>query len=295
LDYCPGVVVTLDGTKDVTLPGDLTRMGADYVGEAACATATGPEVVYNLTPSVGGHLTAKVDGAFDSILYARVDACSKGRQVACAPSVGPGAGSLAAFDVVGGWQYFLFADSASKSSGPFTLALHLVPGPVCGDGHVDPGEACDDGNDIDGDGCDHTCNPDGNVAAYGHCPGQPIDVWSTVVRYVGRTSMYPDSFVGSCGGAGSADRVFQVTPHQAGKLYATVFNASFDVVVYARTGSCAGGTEVGCSNANGAPADGGTASEELVINGVVAGQTYWVVVDGVGGPGGDFALDLGVY
>jgi cysteine-rich repeat protein len=168
---------------------------------------------------------------------------------------------------------------------------------VCGDGHVDPGEACDDGNDIDGDGCDHTCNPDGNVPQYGPCPGQPIDVWTTTVHYIGETSSPPffDNYAGSCGGFGSPDRVFRVTPHQNGKLYATVFNANFDAVVYARTTSCAAGPEVGCVKANGPPTDGGTASAALIVNPVVAGTVYSIFVDGVGGASGNFTLDLGVY
>jgi cysteine-rich repeat protein len=290
-NFCPGTPVVVDGTKDVTLSGDLTGLRGNYVGEGACAGATGPEAVFALKSTTGGHLTAKVTGGGAFIPYARVDSCTKGRQVGC------GMGT-AGFDVVAGWSYSLFADSAPNSTGPFTLTLHLTPGPVCGDGHVDPGEACDDGNDIDGDGCDHTCNPDGNVYAYGYCPGQPIHVWTTAVRYIGETSTLPvsNNLAGACGGYGSHDHVFMVTPHQNGRLYATVFNASFQAIVSARSGACDSGTEMGCMRANGPPADGGTVSAALIVNAVTAGQTYWVIVNGASATSdGSFTLDLGVY
>ncbi|MCB9561159.1 MAG: DUF4215 domain-containing protein [Kofleriaceae bacterium] len=37
------------------------------------------------------------------------------------------------------------------------FAIHVVVGPLCGNGVVDAGEACDDGACVDGDGCSATC------------------------------------------------------------------------------------------------------------------------------------------
>jgi hypothetical protein len=93
------------------------------------------------------------------------------------------------------------------------------------------------------------------------------------------------------------ERVFAWTPATSG--VATIQTCSgtdtnFDSVVYVRSGSCTGGTEIACNN----DAAGCFTSEPNDHHGsrlaptVVAGQTYFIVVDGYKKSRGTFSLTV---
>ncbi len=155
----------------------------------------------------------------------------------------------------------------------------------CGDGHLQSGvEECDDGNTSNGDGCSSGCQTEGN-ASY-ECPGLPVAVpLNTIVTVSGDTGSSKSSYLGTCGGSAAPDIVYAVTPAADGVLEVAMkgLNGS-DPVLYAASGDCLSGPELGCSDST---YSGGT--ESLVFK-VVGGSTYSIFADGYDGTSGPFSM-----
>src|SRR5204862_2873425 len=84
---------------------------------------------------------------------------------------------------------------------------------------------------------------------------------------------------GSCGSSGaSPERVFQWTPAVSGTATIQTCGAgtTFDTQLYLRSGSCAGGPEVGCNDDACTNATGLGRASRLTPT-VAAGQTYYIV------------------
>jgi hypothetical protein len=110
---------------------------------------------------------------------------------------------------------------------------------------------------------------------------------------------------GSCASSATAsapDRIFKWTPARSGRATADTCNTQvrFDTVVYVRSASSTG-TELACSDdvpgcATGDPSSYATSHGSRISFDVVAGQSYYLVVDGysgsTGGSTGDFALTV---
>lgn len=147
---------------------------------------------------------------------------------------------------------------------------------TCGDGfaHIDV-EACDDGNQINDDTCDNTCNIP-SVVDYS-CPGVPLNLAANgeVSAQLDTTGL-ADNYDGSCGGIDSPEIVFEVIPAGSGTLDIAMggLSGASDPVLYARSGSCGSGTELGCSDST---FGGGT--ESLVFP-VTGGTPYYIFADG---------------
>ena len=163
---------------------------------------------------------------------------------------------------------------------------------LCGNKLVDTNEACDDGNKVNDDGCTTSCVPAGGYPAQaGLCPGMPVDVWATAVTFATTTKLFPLTYraKAACNGAtGSlgSDRVFLVTPHATGMLTVKASGATFDVMLYARSGCATEASELGCQNAS-----NGLGDETLVVP-VTKGTPVYVVVDGATNTTGDLSLTL---
>jgi cysteine-rich repeat protein len=157
-------------------------------------------------------------------------------------------------------------------------------GGVCGNAAAEPGEQCDDGNTAPGDGCDGACLAEADPPI-GGCPGQPVHVFDDDTVVLGSTSAWPNELHGTCGGGQAGERVFLVFPHANGTLTASLVDATFDGLLYARAG-CAG-PELACHDA---PGQGG----DVIAFVVQAGGSYAVVVDGYAAESGSFALSLRV-
>jgi hypothetical protein len=104
------------------------------------------------------------------------------------------------------------------------------------------------------------------------------------------------SLAGSCGSTGSApERVFRWTPAVSGTATVSTCSATattYDTALYMRSGSCIG-AEVSCNDDTSGCAttrNGGQGSR--LAPAVVAGQTYYIVVDGYGGQSGSFSLTV---
>lgn len=96
-----------------------------------------------------------------------------------------------------------------------------------------------------------------------------------------------DDHLGSCGGAGGTEAVFELTLGAPARIRATVTRTSgdFDPVLYLRDTCTVAASEV----AGGCVDDGAGATEVLDIDELQAG-TYYLLVDGVGSSPGDFDL-----
>lgn len=261
---CPGQPLTVAIGTDSTITGDATVATDKYAG--ACGGGDAPEVVYAVTPAVDGNLSITMDGGgdlvTDPVLYVRSGDCETGAEIGCSDHTFGGGVESLLFAAKGGTTYYVFADGYDFTSGPYTLTLHLQNGV--------PGDAC---------------------------PGTPVTITPTSDLYFsGDTSLANGgggtSYKGSgvcASSASTQDVVYSVTPTADGTLVAIVFPAAgYDAQLYARTGSCTTGTQVGCDDAGGPGA-----SEQLSIP-VTAGTKISIFVDGKNGSAGayDLALDL---
>lgn len=101
---------------------------------------------------------------------------------------------------------------------------------------------------------------------------------------------------GSCAPTNRAsERVFAWTPSQSGVATLQALPAPgtrFDTALYVRSGSCSDGPELACNdNRYGRRWTGRSSGSYLHLN-VTAGETYFVVVDGVFGSTGRFTLTI---
>jgi hypothetical protein len=103
----------------------------------------------------------------------------------------------------------------------------------------------------------------------------------------GTTAGYTDDFQPSCGtAAGAPDLIYQFTAIHSGPHDFSLNGSSFDTEIYVRTGgACPGTTEVGCND------DYFGLQSYLNLN-LVAGQTYWVIVDGFYNYSGSYSLAI---
>src|SRR5439155_21199227 len=89
----------------------------------------------------------------------------------------------------------------------------------------------------------------------------------------------------------SPEKVFQWTPSVSGPATIETCGSgtTYDSVLYLRAASCATGAEVQCNDDACANASGLFRASRITPT-VTAGTTYYIVVDGFGGPSGGFAL-----
>ncbi|MBI5537114.1 MAG: proprotein convertase P-domain-containing protein [Deltaproteobacteria bacterium] len=297
LDTCPGNGVALTQQSTFvwhgTASGDTSTLTADY-GSAtgSCAvtsSAAGRDAVYRFTAPAAGTATVKIPTAsYDSVLYAREGDCATGTQVKCSDAIGDG-GENISFPVTANSQYWLFVDGyGSTESGTYTLDVQVTL-PGCGNGIVETGEGCDDGNTTDGDGCDHLCalEPPGPNDT---CPGASLALTQSGSSWTGTVSSttvnLTGTYSGTCGSTStSKEAVYLIHPTVAGPATVKITAASFDSVLYVRSGACNPGTQVGCND--GAGLGGDTVSFTAAAN-----TDYWIFVDGYSGAQGSFTLNV---
>ncbi len=298
-DVCPGLAVPLTGTgletRTASVSGDTTNMGADYAG--SCGSSSGaPDQVFAVTPDVDGTLTAALDppsSPFDAVLYARTSCNDPASQIACHDALSPGQDRLE-FPVQAGTTYYLFVDGYSTHAGPFRLDISVTPA-YCGNGIVEGTEQCDDGGNLPNDGCDPNCQfePQGPEDL---CPGKQLVLTDTAGTWMGTasgtTTYLTAGYQSTCGSAGTApDAVYNFIVPINGELRVALPTAQtkFDSVLYLRSGACegTGSSAVACDDNIG---DGG---EEILMS-VLAGEVYWVFVDGYSGHSGAYLLEVGV-
>jgi cysteine-rich repeat protein len=176
-------------------------------------------------------------------------------------------------------------DDGNTSNSDDCLATCVAA--TCGDGFAQLGvEECDDGNTDDTDFCSSECKV--NTPMSFGCPGIALTVaQGTDTTVTGDAAPAQDLDQGSCGGDGAPEIVYAVTPSASGMLAVTMTGLNGgDPVLYARSGACSGGTELGCSDST-----FGGGAESLLFP-VTAGTEYFIFADNYTGTAGEFSLSL---
>jgi hypothetical protein len=304
-DACPGLPVTLNQGAATTITG--TTVGAHDDLKTLCAdtdaSTSAPDVVYQLgLPSPCTlSVTLHEQGAFQGAFSFR-PSCSS----LAGDCVNPLVSGPTLVEATQPGFYSIVVDGVNKTAGDFTLDVACAV-PACGDGVVNaPSEACDGGpgvhpNDGCGDpGTPNACQVEATNAADGCSDVVPVNVslgaplrlpanpppYNTTNAHDDFTSADPN-----CSPAPAVDQVFAFVPQADGTLDVTVGNdetgsayclqtpfppGCWNHMLYARSGSCAAGTELGCAYPD-YVTDNGVVSLHLAVT---AGATYWVVVDG---------------
>lgn len=252
-DTCPGEPATWSGTGPFTwsASGDTSNRPNNY-GSSGCGSDAG-DAVYALTAPATGTLTVEVSGSFDSEISLSTS-CGD-YDLACNDDAGSSGTETITVPVVSGTTYYLVIDGYSSSySGSYSVNA-TVAEPAA--------------NDV--------------------CPGEDLTFSGNTASVSGSTVNSTHDYAGSCGTAGgySPDLVYHFVAPTSGSYTATLTaSSSYDSVLYVRSGTCTGGTELDCAD------DGASGGTETVTFNATANTDYWVFVDGYGGKSGTFTLNL---
>lgn len=305
---CPGESIVLTQGTDLTLCGSIGSTDNHTGYFCAAGTTAAGESIFALDVQQEGTLKLSVRSdttgtSFNPAIYARSN-CTDGTSASAGGCWDFFAGGES---IAEDWDLsylpnpvYIFVDG--DQAGDFVLDVSLEAA-ACGDGVVNrwtpaTPEECDDGNTVSGDGCSSTCMLEAPGPS-DSCPGQIVQIakgqtLSVSGRTTGYTDTYqPDPLVGSCANVatGGSDRVFQVTPLEAGTLTARVglgptctdplcetaglgsAAECWDQVLWVIDGtSCGTDTVIAC-------ADDGLVQEEVSFV-ATALDDYTVVVDG---------------
>jgi hypothetical protein len=236
--------------------GDLTPMFNDTFGTCAAA-GTSPDRVYSFTTGATLDLRATMstsESSFRPLLYLRNSTCA-GSERSCAIAPAAGQNALLKSSALPAGTYFLFADGAVNTTGPYSLSVELNA-PVAG-------ESCSGG-----------AKP---LTFSGGATGTATETGNT-------TLAFNDSF-GSCVSAGtSSDRVYTFTTSSVLNLraVATTSSSTFQPVLYLRTTCAAGQRQCVAATAAGGSATLNDLSLPI--------GTYFLWIDGANNTEGPFSL-----
>jgi len=179
---------------------------------------------------------------------------------------------------------------ATDDAGSTVVPDGTAPGPKCGDGALDPGEECDDANTKSGDGCSASCTKEDKPAS--SCPGVALPLKVTgdarSASISGDTSTALATLDSpTCGGGNGKELVYLVKSDVAGRAVVRL-TTTWAALLYVRKDCTAPATETECKTL---PPEGG--SSEIALP-VAPGDSFYVIVDGAGGQGGEFQLDVSI-
>lgn len=287
-DNCPGSASKLSSSQDLTVYGDTTTLSPNLSGSGTCqAGSAAKDAVYELTATDRGKITItlKPESGFDGMIYVRRGKCDA-TQIACGDAAPAGGTETVQVFAEAGEKLYVIVDGKGGSAGGFSLVVKQLPGTFCGDNTLNPDENCEDGNQVSGDGCSEACKPEAKSSIANLCPGLPVHVWSAPVELVGSSAASSNANKSTCGGSGAREVIYAVIAHRTGILHATIKQADFDVVMYARNEPCLTGAESGCGSLV-----KGNGGEKMAIP-VKTGATTYVFIDGFKYANGDFTLGL---
>ena len=258
-----------------------TTTGASTLAGSCANTGAAPERVFVWTPATSGAATIQTcngdETSYDSVLYVRVADCAAGPEVACNDDASgcftsePSEhhGSRLALNVVAGQSYFIVVDGYAASAGDFSLA---VTAPA-------PGGPTPTPTPLTGACANPTVIPPAGGTVTGVTSGS-------------------SSLAGTCASTVNApERVFAWTPAFSGTATIQTCDAAgtaYDTVLYLRHGDCAGGAEVACNDDSPScfTSEPSQHHGSRLTPNVVAGQTYFIVVDGYATSNGAFSLSV---
>ena len=127
IDKCPGQTVALTAANpSVSLSGDTSMRPtpSEVEAEGGCTSLSPTEEdVYRVTVESGGNFIVNVDTTanFDPIIYARINSCDGGMQIACADENASGQGEIFEFLAFDDDEIWIFVDGYNGSTGPYTI------------------------------------------------------------------------------------------------------------------------------------------------------------------------------
>lgn len=262
-DTCAAATVINPAALPFAEDSTLATAGNDIdPGLAGCAPGAGNDVVYSFTPSVTDTYTigAAPTSGFDLSLYIVTDCANPvGTCVAGKNARGFDGGEFLTPTLNAGTQYFIVVDSVIQDPAANGFHFSLRRG-------VSSNDTCATATVIDTSRLPFSASSTTFGMANDLDPGQSCFTSTQSTR--------------------GADVVFRFTPGdtQVYNMTVTPF-ADYDMSLYLTT-DCS--TIVGCIGRD----IGGAGSPETILHNLIAGTTYFIVVDGFGGDAGDFAFSL---
>ena len=105
---------------------------------------------------------------------------------------------------------------------------------------------------------------------------------------VSGTTSGSSTLSGSCGGSSAPEQVFQWTPSTSGQWTLSTCGSGYDTLLYVSTSCGQASSELSCNDDGTSCANNGSRIQENFI----AGQTYYIVVDGYSTRAGSFTLNV---
>lgn len=251
--FAPRALAFTGGTAggDAFLQGSL--LGAHHDASSQCG-GDGIDEVFQFTTSEVLDLRAELAGAdFRPFLSLR-SAC-EGGELTCSSGASANEAGLAVGSLAPG-TWWLWVDSATSAATQYSLSASLTP-PVATDTCLSPGvltlQAPADG-------------------------GSPT---ATVSGYTGR--LFNNTFA-SCGGAGSADAVYELTLPAAANVTAVVTGSGGLQPTVSVRASC-DSMELHCAAAP-------STTAAATLSAPLAAGTWFIWVDGLGATSGNFTLEV---
>lgn len=308
---CPGQLIELNGASAV--PYTAHRWGATKpvagqmlpankyaaysISGGPSSNSPAPDVIYVIQSDMDGYVTAVVDANFNASLVARPqcelppppDGSSvipDDRISVTHASTGTDRKTIG-FPAAAGVPVYLIVDGYTQAaSGSFELSLSMSPR-ACGNSRVDGGENCDDGNTDPLDGCDANCQLE-PFPTWGACETAPelpfavedgrtlAKVHSGNANLVNTRSDPTRVHTLRCNSVGP-DAWYRIVAPATGSITASIPSATFNSVIGIRK-SCLPDVDLVNELACQATATGVLGGQRATAP-VVAGETYWVIVD----------------
>lgn len=252
-----GSPIAVPLTLGTTVLSGSTLGGADSFQPQQsndCSDGSGPDLVYEITPTEAGFLTAWIPAAssdFDSMLYFRTDCTQQASQTLCHDNFNTpnnAGGEVLSTLAVPGVPIYLVVDGWGGAEGSFELSLDLSTGEDCND------------------------------------PVPIVVEGVAAIRAVGSTSGFASQVTCTAGFGVGPDVVYQVTV-DADDNYNFDLNAGYNSVLNARTSCGDFLSEIGCDS----PSNSNDSSLNLQLD---ANQTAFVWVDGTMGQAGTYLLRI---
>lgn len=150
-DGCTSDCFSEEDACNLAIPVTLNAGSQSFFGElgggtnhtpilgASCTAGAGagPEVVYEVSVTEQGHVTAYLPSAgtsFNTILYSRLSCSQQSSQLSCHDNdAGAGSGEVVSAWLEPGETVFIFVDTGGAAVGSYELVLDLSRGGNCGD------------------------------------------------------------------------------------------------------------------------------------------------------------------
>jgi cysteine-rich repeat protein len=128
-DTCPGTPIAL-GADGLTITDTTTGAADDAhqtTGQGACVACywMGPDLIYAVTPTLGGQLSAELQATYGNHYLVVRSSCPDGGDLDCAYSQNANNTDSVTSDVTAGQTVYVIVDSYQGTDGAFTLQLSL--------------------------------------------------------------------------------------------------------------------------------------------------------------------------